>query len=122
MVDAAYKNYGCKFLDSEVSDNFFCANRMDKADVLFDKPPILTQKKYMQNSNDINVNLVLNFDEEGIYCGGRNISYEAFKDAAEMYRDEICVLNNHMHLTIYDIWTGLLTDFSFNMSAKLDEL
>ena len=120
MEDAIYKNYGCKNLG--VSGDFFCANRMDKSDILFDKPPV----RFLYNdhyNNEFNVNQFLNFDEENIYCGNRNISYSELKDVLDMYRDEKCDVNSQLlHFTIYDIWSGLLSDFTFKMSAKIDEL
>lgn len=122
IEDALYQNYGCKNPFQSLSGEFFCANRMDKSDILFDKPPV----RFLHNDHyihDFNVNQFLNFDEENIYCGKRNISYEAFKDVMEMYRYEECDLkDNNMHMTIDYIWKGLLTDFSFKMSSKLDEL
>ena len=122
MKDAKYTNYGCKYLTAELSDLFECANRMDKSDILFDYPPVTRTERGQERTEDINMNNILIFDDENIYCGERNISYEELSYVVYLHRDEICQTKNDMQLTLQDIWRQLLTDFSFNMSSKIDEL
>ena len=124
MKDAKYKNYGCKYLNAELNGYFECANRMDKSGVLFDYPPVQRtregQAKYQREG--FNFNQILTFDEKNIYCGERNISYEKLSEVAHLHRFEMCQLKNGLHFSILDIWRQLLTDFSFKMSSKMDEL
>ena len=123
MKNAKYKNYGCKYLNAELLGWFECANRLDKSDVLFEYPPVQrTGRGQEESREDINMNKILIFDEEYIYCGERNISYEEFYNVSHLYMNETCHLKNDMQLTLMDIWRQLLTDFSFNMSSKIDEL
>ena len=124
MKDAKYKNYGCKFLNAAVNDRFECANRMDKSGVLFTNPPVQRTKEGQANFQQVgmNMNQVLIFDEKNIYCGERNITYEELSEVVHFHGYETCQLKNGMHLTLLDIWVQLVTDFSFKMSSKLDEL
>ena len=122
MKDAKYKNYGCKYLNAEVMGYFECANRMDKSGVLFDYPPVPKNKEGQYRNEGLNLNQVLIYDEEYIYCGERNISYEDLYEVVHSYKYEICHLKIDMHLSLWDIWGLLLTDFSFKMSSKMDEL
>ena len=122
MKDAKYKTYGCKYLNAELLGWFECANRMDKSGVLFDYPPVQRNKEGQESREGLNLNQVLIFDEENIYCGGRNISYEDLSEVVHLHKYEECRLKNNMHLSLWYIWGQLLTDFSFNMSSKMDEL
>ena len=121
MKDAKYKTYGCKYLNAELLGWFECANRMDKSGVLFDYPPVPRNWEGQDSREGLNLNQVLIFDDENIYCGERNISYEELSEVSHVYKNEICQLKNDMKLTLMDIWRQMLTDFSFKMSAKMDE-
>ena len=123
MIDAKYKNYGCQYLDAELKGWFECANRMDKSGVLFENPPVpIITREGQVIIEGMNVNQVLIFDEENIYCGERNITYEELSEVVHFHGYETCQLKNGMHLTLLDIWVQLVTDFSFKMSSKLNEL
>ena len=92
---------------------------MDKASILFDfkNPPVPTNR----TQNAPNFNQILDSDENFIYCGTRNISYEEFAENKKWNASEKCFLNNHQTVNLQVLWNQLLTDFSFNYSSKFDE-
>ena len=119
LENSKYKNYGCKHVDSEKYEYFECINRMDKSSILFDfkNPPVPTNR----TRNAPNFNQILDFDENFIYCGTRNISYEEFAENKKWNASEKCLLNNHQTVNLQVLWNQLLTDFSLNYSSKFDE-
>ena len=115
---ALYKNYGCKSIKSATFDYFNCANRNDKDEtLLFGVPPVPTKKAWQA----INYNKLLNFDENQIYCGTRNVSYENFEDLYYKYGEENCQLKNNDSVKMSQLNIDLTTDFSFLQSPKLDK-
>ena len=62
MSDAAYENYSCSDGESESMEYFDCPNRMDKARILFQDPPVPTKR----TQEGTNYNQILNFDEDFI--------------------------------------------------------
>ena len=113
-----FKNYGCKAIFGYESEFFECSNRMDKKDILFETPPISLQKK----RNSINYNTALLFEDVYIYCGKNNFTYENFYQASKEHGFEDCKLIDEKMVTIGDLWSDLIVDFSFNMTEKMNEL
>ena len=93
---------------------------MDKARILFafNNPPVPSNR----TQSPRNYNEILNFDENFIYCGQRNISYDEFVENKFWNGSEKCLLGNLQKITLRQLWNDLLTDFSFNYSFKFDEL
>ena len=113
-----FKNYGCKFIYGYETDYFQCANRMDKKDMLFGRPPISVKKI----RKAIFYNTELLFDEFYIYCGKFNFTYEDFYQVRLEHGNEYCDLADGKRDTIQNIWSELILDFSFNMTKKMNEL
>ena len=91
---------------------------MDKKEVLFESPPISVKKR----SNSINYNTKLLFDENSIYCGKYNFTYEDFNQVSQDHGLEYCDIADGRKVTIGELWHDLLIDFSFNMTEKMNEL
>ena len=120
LETAKFKNYACMRLTTETSNCFECANRYDKAEIMFKRPPVPTEER--QQTFQPNYNLILDFDETYIYCGKRNFTYDSFMEISESHRDEQCSLKTSGNITLFGLWEDLLTDFSFKMSPILSEL
>ena len=119
LTDSNFKNYGCE--RPSIYDNTFfeCSNRMDKKKVLFESPPISVKKA---TKNGINFNTELSFDDDYIYCGKYNFTYEDFNQVRQNHGTDNCYMADGRQITIGDIWTSLLTNFSFNMTKKMNKL
>ena len=120
LTNSKFKNYGCKYIDIGVyaTEYFQCSNRMDKKDVLFESPPISVKK----TRNSINYNTELLFDENSIYCGKYNFTYEDFNQVRQDHGMEDCDLADGRKVPIGELWFKLLTGFSFKMAKKMNEL
>ena len=118
LTDSNFKNYGCE--RPSIYDNSFfeCSNRMDKKKVLFESPPISVKKA---TQNGINFNTELLFDDYYIYCGN-NFTYEDFNQVRQNHGTDNCYMADGRQITIGDLWASLLTDFSFNMTKKMNKL
>ena len=117
MTHAKVSHYDCK-LSTGHDDIFGCTNRMDKKEIMFDKPPILVKKGIESN----NYNTALLYNENFIYCGKFNFTFEDFYQVRHDHGKEYCYLTDRNRITIEQLWRDLLTDFSFNMTKKMDEL
>ena len=119
LTDSNFKNYGCE--RPSIYDNTFfeCSNRMDKKKVLFESPPISVKKA---TQNGINFNTELSFDDDYIYCGKYNFTYEDFNQVRQNHGTDNCYMADGRQITIGDLWASLLTDFSFNMTKKMNKL
>ena len=109
IPNAAFKNYACTDKESEMFSYFDCPNRMDKARVLFEDPPVPTKR----TRKAINYNRYLDFDENFVYCGERNFSFVDFDEVKTNHPEELCVLNNGEVVTLNTLWFDLKLDFSF---------
>ena len=117
LKDTKYKNYGCKHVESEDFEFFSCTNRMDKENVLFSKPPLSTKRSRKSK----NYNLLLNFDENTIYCGKHNFTYAEFEHVYSKNPTDLCTLKEGKRISLEFLFLYLLNDYSFNMSTKMDE-
>ena len=117
LSDANFENYCCTDGESETFEYFDCPNRMDKARVLFQNPPVPTKK----TREATNFNRYLDFDQDFIYCGLRNISYSEFRAVKDKHPLELCSLNDGGAIYLSTLWVYLKKDFSFKMSQRLDE-
>ena len=108
-----FKNYGCKY-NSHVykTDYFECSNRNDKKYVLFESPPIYVKKI---SKKGINYNTELLFDENSIYCGKYNFTYEDFYQVLQDHGMEYCDIADGRKVPIGGLWHDLLIDFSFSV-------
>ena len=118
IKNANFNNYGCRSPNSYETSYFECTNRMDKKDFLFNIPPI----PKMNDLRAIVYNDVLSFDDSYIYCGKFNFSYEDFYFVRNHYGSEECQLINGQTIQIIRLWIDLITDFSFKMTKKMNEL
>ena len=118
LKDSKFQNYGCQQEDSKTRDYFECSNRNDKEDILFKNPPVPKQKSFQAP----NFNEVLNFTEEKIICGQREIPWNYFMQHVYYYGNENCLLKNGENMTISQLWSNLIQDYSFKMSPKLNDL
>ena len=116
IKDSKFQNYGCQHVSSQTSDHFECNNRKDKEEIIFKNPPVPKEK----SSQARNFNEVLNFTDEGFICGQREISWADFRQ--HQYSNENCLLKNGENMTITQLWGNLMTDYSFKMSPKLNDL
>ena len=119
MKDAKFENYGCKHLYGETIEYFECTNRMDKAEVLFAKPSVVPTKNHLVGTN---FNQALLFDDNLIYCGTHNFSYQDFFDLKLTHPNDPCQLKDKSFVTLDRLWSRLIGDFSFKMSWKMEEL
>ena len=69
-----------------------------------------------------NFNEVLNFTEEKIICGQREILWDDFKTMKKRHGSENCLLKNGENMTIGQLWVELIQDYSFEMSPNLTAL
>ena len=113
-----FENYSCKFLSGFETDYFESPNRMDKKEALFQRPPIVVKN----TRKSVNYNTELLFDDFYIYCGNFNFTYEDFYQVTRDHGMEFCDLTDGARVRIGDLWTILQTDFSFNMTKKMNEL
>ena len=118
LRDSNFKNYGCDDISFDDYNFFECPNRMDKKKVLFESPPISVKKA---TQNGINFNTELLFDDYYIYCGN-NFTYEDFNQVRQNHGTDNCYMADGRQITIGDLWASLLTDFSFNMTKKMNKL
>ena len=105
-------------MDAYELEYFGCTNRMDKKEILFERPPISLQKA----RQSINYNTELLHDDVYIYCGQFNFTYEEFYQARQENGMKYCYLGDGKVITIADLWYDLITDFSFNMTKKMNEV
>ena len=117
LPNAKYQNYGCMHLNSEELPYFECSNRMDKASILFTRTPVPTKK----TEDAINYNQVLNYDQDKIFCGHKDILYENLKGEGIFNENELCSLKGNKTVNFQKLWIDLRGDFSFNMSSKIGE-
>ena len=92
---------------------------MDKNESLFNRPPVPKQKT--SNAAPF-YNSILLYDESYIYCGKLNFSYEEFYDVTMQYGDESCEFRTGDTVAMINLWIDLKTDFSFEMTKKLNDL
>ena len=118
VKDAKFENYGCKYIYGETVDYFECTNRMDKAHSLFARSSIVPTKNLVGD----NFNELLLFDDDFIYCGHRNFSYEDFFDLQLAHPNELCQLEYNHSITLNRLWQRLIVDFPFKMSRRIEEL
>ena len=90
---------------------------MDKREILFESPPTFVKK----TRNLTNYNTELLFDDDYIYCGKYNFTYEDFYQVRQDHGMEDCDLANG-NKSISVIFADLLRDFSFNMTKKMNDL
>ena len=117
LPNAKYQNYGCMHFDSEERPYFECSNRMDKANVLFTRPPVPVKKTLHAN----NYNQILNYDQDRIFCGHKDILYEDLKDEGIFNGGELCSLKDNKSVNFQNLWIDLRVDFSFEMSSNISE-
>ena len=118
VPNANFNNYGCTTPNTYQDRYFRCANRMDKKDFLFNRPPILKKNEEIATF----YNDVLSFDDSYIYCGKLNFSFEDFKNVMRQHGSEECRLSHGQTTHIVNLWIDLKTDFSFKMTKKMNEL
>ena len=118
LENTKFKNYGCKHIVAYESDTFECINRSDKRDVLFESPPISIKKTRKTR----NYNTELLHDDFYIYCGEFNFTYEDFYQVSQLHGQEECEIADGTRYDIVELWQDLLTNFSFNMTKKINEL
>ena len=111
-----YQNFGCKFEFSEELDNVECSNRVDKRELLFKKAPVITGRTYESR----NFNRLLSFDDNYIYCGHRNVSFQEFDELTRAYPNENCILKDGKMISLESLWSNLITDFSFKEQDRMD--
>ena len=114
----SYYNYNNYYGYSSEYDFFECTNRMDKKELMFEKPPI--SKKGTRSGK--NYNTLLSFDKTHIYCGKYNFSFTDFYQVEMEHGTEDCDLANGQKMNIQHLWIELMTDFSFEMTQKMNEL
>ena len=119
LQNAKYKNYGCKHVNSEAFDHFECANRKDKENVLFDRPTVPTKT----SKQAINYNIVLDFNETHINCGGNNIfEYIDFDDMRKEHNgQDRCQLLDGRSVNLQILWVELLQDYSFEFDNLTEQ-
>lgn len=113
-----HHNYQCQGIFFGTEDYFGCLNRSDKRDVLFSQIPVPKNK----TNKGLNINLLLNFDEQRIYCGTFNSTYEKMFETNILNGDEFCTLLSGQLVPFYQLYYNILLDYSFNMSNKIEEL
>lgn len=118
LIDNDFKNYGCKYFEGVETEYFQCSNRMDKKEVLFDRPPIPVKEVRKAR----NYNTALLFDDFYIYCGKYNFTYEDFYQVSRDHGVENCDLADGDMETIEVLWEDLIRDFSFKMTEKMNDV
>ena len=109
---ATYQNSGCKETHaySSTSNAYFaCMNRLDKNETLFKRPIVFAKKK----REAANYNVLLEYDDEFVYCGSRNISFAQLSYVTGESLNEPCQLKNGNNVTLQKLSYDLLRDFSF---------
>ena len=115
-----FKNYECRPTDVDSSRRYFsCTNRLDRANSLFDSPPLLNVRKIKKARN---FNDVLLYDRDYIYCGKYNFTYNDFDLVRSDFGGEDCMLANGESIPIRQLWYSLLSDFSFEWNYKLIDI
>ena len=122
LENAKFQNYGCKSVYSSKFDYFDCTNRMDKKELMFEKPPIPQKGTKAEKREAYNFNTLLSFDKTHIYCGKYNFSFTDFYQVEKEHGMEQCDLANGDKITLQTLWIELMTDFSFEMTHKMNEL
>ena len=118
MEGATFQNYGCKSINPDEYPHFECANRKDKENVLFKKPPLstgLTLEATFYND-------LLSFDNYTIYCGSLNFTYEDLFKVSQEHGKEDCTLLDGQKVRIRELWRDLKHDFSFKNTQRINEL
>ena len=69
-----------------------------------------------------NYNTKLLFDDDYIYCGKYNFTYDDFYQIQQDHGMEDCDLVDGRKVPIGELWFNLLRDFSFNMTKKMNDL
>ena len=118
LQDSKFQNYGCQLENSKNRDFFACANRNDKADILFKNPPVPREKTFQA----VNYNEVLSFTERGFSCGQQEIFWADFKTKSRSHGSEKCLLKNGENDTLNKLWVYLKMDYSFKMVPILTAL
>ena len=72
--------------------------------------------------SSINYNTELLFNDDYIYCGIYNFTYDDFKKIQHDHGNEDCNLADGHRVHIGALFTDLLRDFSFNMTKKMNYL
>ena len=111
---ATYQNSGCKNPESSTLAYFDCMNRMDKIETLFTRPIAFAKKK----REVTNYNVLLEYDDEFVYCGSRNISFAQLSYVTAKSPNEPCQLKSGNSLPLERLYE-LLTHFSFEKSTEL---
>ena len=65
---------------------------------------------------------MLNYDNERIYCGNFSITYEEAMIHAQLKPNKPCKMKVGDELIMTTLFTGLLFDYGFEMSNKIEEL
>ena len=112
---ATYQNSGCKTIYSSTYAMFFCVNRMDKVDTLFKRPIDFAKKK----REVTNYNVLLEYDDEFVYCGSRNISFDQLVAVTEKSPYEPCQLKSGNTVPLGKLSEAILRQFSFEKSTEL---
>ena len=105
-------------MTGDTGNYFICSNRNDKKKVLFESPPISVKK----TRRPTNYNTELLFDNDYIYCGKYNFTYDNFFQIKQDHGTEDCDLADGGKVPIGKLWSDLILDFSFNMTKKMNDL
>ena len=112
---ATYQNYGCKSPDSSTRPYFDCMNRVDKIETLFKRPIVISKKK----REATNYNVLLEYDDEFVYCGSRNISFDQLVAVTKKNPYEPCQLKSGNTVPLIRLENFVLTQFSFEKNTAL---
>ena len=85
---------------------------------MFENPPVSLKK----TRSSINYNTELLFNDDYIYCGTYNFTYDNFSQIQQDHGNEDCNLADGHRVQIGALFTDLLRDFSFNMTKKMNDL
>ena len=88
---------------------------MDKVETLFKRPIVFAKKK----REATNYNVLLEYDDEFVYCGSRNISFAQLSYVFTESPNEPCQLKSGNSLPLRKFYYSLLTDFSFEKNTEL---
>ena len=105
-------------MTGDTGNYFICSNRNDKKKVLFKSPPFSVK----ETRSAPNYNTVLLFDDDYIYCGKYNFTYDDFYQIKQDHGMEDCDLADGRKEPIGELWSHLIKDFSFNMTKKMNDL
>ena len=113
---ATYQNFGCKSPSTFSTLPYFdCMNRMDKVETLFKRPIVFAKKK----REVTNYNVLLEYDDEFVYCGSRNISFDQLVAVTEKSPYEPCQLKSGNTVPLGKLSEAILMQFSFEKSTEL---